>query len=194
MKKAVIVLPTYNEKENVGTLIDAIFDETKSIENWEINILVVDSASSDNTADTVKKLMTNYRHKLYLLETKKEGLGRAYVQGFNYALEHLKPFVLFEMDADWSHNPKDITPMLKKIEKGADVVYGSRYIKGGSIPKNWGIHRKLFSICGNLIIKLGFMKLSITDWTNGFRAIKAWVVRDLLEELKWALSLRLLIQ
>lgn len=184
MKKAVIVLPTYNEGGNIESLINAIFDEAKTIPNWIIEILVVDSNSQDKTAVITKSLIKKYPTKLHLLETKKEGLGKAYVDGFSYSIKHLNPYVMFEMDADWSHNPKEIAKFLKKIETGADIVYGSRYIKGGSIPGNWGLHRKIFSVFGNMIIRLGFMKLKITDWTNGFRAIKTWVLKDLLKELE----------
>lgn len=183
MRKAVIVLPTYNEKGNVRKLINLIDDVRKKITNWEIEILVVDSHSPDKTIEEVKKLQKEIAN-LYFIETKKEGLGKAYISGFQYAIEKLKAYVIFEMDADLSHDPKLIPLFLKEIEKGADFVIGSRYIKGGSIPKDWGWNRKLFSILGNLIIRFGFMKIKITDWTSGFRAIKTWVVKDALSFIK----------
>jgi dolichol-phosphate mannosyltransferase len=182
MKKAVIILPTYNEKENILTLIPAIFDVADSIKNWTLSILVVDDKSPDKTADVVKDLQEKYKN-LHLLLGNKEGLGRAYTNGFKYALEHFRPDVLFEMDADWSHNPRDIPHFLEGIEKGADFVIGSRYRKGGSIPKDWGLHRKIFSISANLFVRIGFMKPKITEWTNGYRAIKAWVVKDAIPHL-----------
>ncbi len=183
MKKAVIVLPTYNEKENIEKLITLIDKVRKEISNWEIDILVVDSHSPDRTINEVKKLQKEISN-LHFIETKKEGLGKAYINGFQYAIEKLKAYVIFEMDADLSHDPKLIPLFLKEIEKGADFVIGSRYIKGGSIPKDWSFDRKLFSVLGNLIIKFGFMKLRITDWTSGFRAIKTWVVKEVLSYLK----------
>jgi dolichol-phosphate mannosyltransferase len=183
MKKAVIVLPTYNEKENIKKLITLIDKVRKEISNWQIDILVVDSHSPDGTINEVKKLQKEISN-LHFLETKKEGLGKAYINGFQYAIEKLKAYVIFEMDADLSHDPKLIPLFLKEIEKGADFVIGSRYIKGGSIPKDWSFDRKLFSVLGNLIIKFGFMKLKITDWTSGFRAIKTWVVKEALSYLK----------
>lgn len=183
MKKAVIVLPTYNEKENIKKLITLIDKVRKEISNWQIDILVVDSHSPDGTINEVKKLQKEISN-LHFLETKKEGLGKAYINGFQYAIEKLKAYVIFEMDADLSHDPKLIPIFLKEIEKGADFVIGSRYIKGGSIPKDWSFDRKLFSVLGNLIIKFGFMKLKITDWTSGFRAIKTWVVKEALSSLK----------
>lgn len=183
MKRAVIVVPTYNEVENVKKLIPQIFEEAKKNQNWEIHILIVDSHSNDGTEQAILKLINSYP-KLHLLRMKKEGLGRAYIEGFKAALEKLNPYLLFEMDADLSHNPNDISRFLKEIERGADFVVGSRYIKGGSIPKDWGIHRKLFSILGNLIIRFGFMRLKNTEWTNGYRAIKSWIVKDAFDYIK----------
>ncbi len=183
MKKAVIILPTYNEEGSIEKLIKEIFAQEKQMKIWELHILVVDSYSKDKTAVIVRSLKKQYPH-LHLLETEKEGLGKAYINGFAYAMDHINPFVIFEMDADLSHNPADLPRFLKKIEAGADFVVGSRYMKGGSIPDDWGFHRKLFSIVGNLIIRFGFMKLSITEWTNGYRAIKTWVVKEAFNHVK----------
>lgn len=183
MRKAVIILPTYNEEGNIKSLISEIFKVVKTVVNWEIHILVVDSKSTDKTIEEVKSLLKKFPDYLHLLITEKEGLGKAYIRGFNYALEQLSAFVVFEMDADWSHDPKDIPFFLKKIESGADFVIGSRYMKDGSIPQDWGIHRKIFSILGNLIVRFGFMRLKITEWTNGYRAIKAWVIKQVLPNL-----------
>lgn len=183
MKKVAIIIPTYNEAGNIKKLIETIFDVASSCTNWEIHVVVVDSNSPDNTASIVSELVKTYSN-LHLIRSKKEGLGKAYVHGFTETINLINPYVFFEMDADLSHNPKDIPMFLKQIEKGADFVVGSRYIKGGSIPSNWGIHRKIFSICGNLIVRFGFMRLNVTDWTNGFRAIKSWVVKASLGHIK----------
>ena len=183
MKKAFIVLPTYNEAGNIEKLIEKIFLQQEKTKIWEINILVVDSQSTDGTEKIVKKLQKRYSH-LYLLSTPKQGLGKAYIDGFSYVIEKFNPYLVFEMDADLSHDPHLIPQFLEKIEKGADFVIGSRYIKGGSIPKEWGLHRKIFSIIGNLIARFGFMKLKITDWTSGYRAIKAWLIKQALPYLK----------
>jgi len=88
------------------------------------------------------------------------------------------------MDADFSHNPNDTPLFLNEIAKGADMVVGARYIKGGSIPKNWGIHRKILSVFANLTIRFGFMKLNVHEWTNGYRAIKIWLIKDALDHIK----------
>lgn len=177
MKKAVIILPTYNEAKNVEELLASITEVISTIKQWNIELLIVDSNSPDKTAEKVKQLQKKYKN-LYLIETPKEGLGKAYLRGFEYAINEMKAFVVFEMDADLSHDPALIPQFLEKIQNGADFVIGSRYRKGGSIPKDWGLHRKLFSVLGNWIIRLGFMKLRITDWTSGFRAIKSWVVKS----------------
>lgn len=183
MKTAVIIIPTYNEAGNIANLVKQLFAVTQTITKWDIHILVVDSASPDKTDELIEDMKKTYS-KLHLLRTKKEGLGKAYVQGFTEAMEKLNPYVMFEMDADLSHDPKEIPHFLEKIERGADFVVGSRYIKGGSIPSNWGIHRKIFSVCGNLVVRLGFMRLNVTDWTNGFRAIKSWVVKASIDHIK----------
>lgn len=182
MKNATIVIPTYNEKENVKVLIPGIFEVVDQIQNWNISLLIVDDNSPDNTAGEIINLQKKYKN-LYLSKSKKEGLGKAYLKGFAYALEKLNPFVLFEMDADLQHSPLLIPQFLKKIESGSDFVIGSRYIQGGSIPKTWGIHRKIFSILGNQIIRFGFMDLKIHDWTSGYRAVKASFLKEVLTQM-----------
>lgn len=177
MKKASIIIPTYNEEGNIKQLIEHVFEVTSHVSNWVIDVVIVDSNSPDGTGKIAESLIQKYPH-LHLLKTEKEGLGKAYIKGFKIAMEKLQPYLLFEMDADLSHDPKLIPAFLEKIEKGADFVIGSRYIKGGSIPSDWGLYRKVLSTFGNLIIRLGFMKLSITDWTSGYRAIKVWIVKD----------------
>ena len=183
MRKAVIVIPTYNEKGNIERVIAALFEKAKTIPNWEIHILVVDSFSPDETGKIVIQLQKKHNN-LHILEVEKSGLGNAYINGFQYALDKINPYLLFEMDADLSHDPDIIDDFLKKIEQGADFVIGSRYIKGGEIPKNWGLHRKLLSFIGNIIVRLGFMKLKIADWTSGYRAIKSWIIKDAYSHIR----------
>lgn len=182
-KKAIIVLPSYNEREGIKVLVPEIFSIAEKIENWSIEILVVDDNSPDGTADEVKRLQKTYPKALHLLKGKKEGLGRAYVRGFGYAIENLNPHVLFEMDADGQHPATLIPAFLKKIEAGSDFVIGSRYIKGGSIPENWTIDRKFYSIVGSLVAQFGFMNFKVRDWTSGFRCIKASFLKNILTEM-----------
>ena len=178
-RKVTIILPTYNEAENIEQLITRLFSSIEASNNWELSIVVVDSSSPDGTGAIVESMKKKYPY-LHLLKTPKEGLGKAYVNGFTYALSQISPYVCFEMDADFSHPPELIPQFLSKIEKGADMVLGSRYIRGGSIPKDWAVHRKIFSTCANIFVRFGFMKLRVTDWTTGFRAIKTWLIKDAL--------------
>ena len=105
----------------------------------------------------------------------KKGLGAAYVRGMRHAIDKQKAEVFFEMDADLSHDPFLIADFMKKIEEGNDLVIGSRYMKGGSIPSNWAFHRKLFSLFGNLIVRFGLMMPGLKEWTSGYRAIRVEV-------------------
>lgn len=183
MKKVVVIAPTYNEKGEIENLINRVFDQSKKLSNWEIYLLIVDSNSEDGTIEIVKKLQkkTSYLH---LLKTEKEGLGKAYLKGFKYCEEKINPYLIIQIDADGQHDPDKIPEFIKKIEQGADFVVGTRYSKGGSIPKNWGLHRKILSIGANSIVKFGFMKLKVTEWTNGYRAIKFWLVKNAYDHLK----------
>lgn len=182
MRTAVIVIPTYNEAQNIQKLIEDLFEIKNQIPKWELKVLIVDSDSPDHTSSIIKNIQKQNKN-VYLLQTKKEGLGKAYVAGFKYSLKNLDPYVLFEMDADLSHDPAKIPNFLNEIENGADFVIGTRYSKGGSIPKDWAYHRKLFSVLGNIVIRLGFARLNISDWTSGYRAIKSWVVKQSVDNV-----------
>lgn len=182
MKKVVVVAPTYNEKGNIENLISQVFSQKVKVPNWDLDLLVVDSGSKDGTVEVVKKMQKKYS-SLHLLQTPKEGLGKAYIKGFKFA-EKLNPYLVMEIDADGQHDPVKIPEFLREIEKGADFVVGTRYSKGGSIPSNWGLHRKILSIGANLFVRLGFMKLRLTEWTNGYRAIKFWLVKKAYDHLQ----------
>lgn len=170
--KVVIIIPTYNEKGNIDRLIHLLEKEIfPKIKNHQMYILVADDNSPDGTADIVKRLMKEWKN-IELNTGEKQGLGAAYVRAMTYAVEKMKADVMFEMDADFFHDPHKIPEFLKKIDEGYDFVIGTRYNNGGSIPKNWKIHRKIFSIFGNLLVRSILMRFSIHDWTGGYRAIK----------------------
>lgn len=171
--KVVVILPTYNEKGNIGVLIKKVEEVADNLPNYTFDILVVDDSSPDKTASVVKDLQKKYANVYLLTNDKKVGLGRAMVLGMDFAIKKLKGEILIEMDADLSHDPKKIPEFLKEIENGADFVVGSRYIKGGSIPKRWGFHRKIFSKIGNLTVRSILGIFWVREWTNGFRAVKA---------------------
>ena len=182
MKTAVVILPTYNERENIGGLIDKVEEQFKKIKNYSMHILVVDDNSPDGTQKVIQTSMSKYRN-VSLLTGEKEGLGKAYIRGMDYAIKNLKADVIFEMDADFSHNPRKVPQLLKKLDQGFDIVIGARYIKGGSIPQNWGLHRKILSSLGNTMVRSLLMRFDVHDWTSGFRAIKSKVYQDIRSKL-----------
>lgn len=181
--KVVIINPTYNEKENIAKLIPILEQEIfPSIKNHDMHILVADDSSPDGTADAVKKLMKQYNN-VHLNIGEKHGLGAAYVRAMDYAVKELGADIMFEMDADLQHDPKKIIEFINKIDEGYDMVIGTRYSGGGSIPKRWGLHRKAFSIFGNLLVRTILMRFAIHDWTGGFRALRKEVFLKEKEEL-----------
>ena len=182
--KAVIVLPTYNEKENVKKIIPLLEDEVfPKIKNFTMAILVADDNSPDGTGEEVRKLQKKYKN-IDISSGPKKGLGAAYVRGMSYAIDKMDADVLFEMDADGQHDATRIPAFLEKITSGADMVLGTRYSQGGSIPENWPPQRKLFSIAANLLVRTIFMRFSIHDWTGGFRALKKEVFLKEKKELE----------
>jgi dolichol-phosphate mannosyltransferase len=180
--KIVIIIPTYNEAENIEGLIEALQESSKRFPKHKTKLLVVDDNSPDGTGKLVKKLKLSYDN-LYLLTGEKRGLGQAYLRGMDYAIKKLNAEVMFEIDADFQHDPYALPDFVKKIDKGYDFVIGSRYIKGGSIPKNWGLTRKILSKVGNLIVRTGLLTLHIHDWTSGYRAIRSWVYQKARKKL-----------
>jgi len=183
MQKAIVIIPTYNEKDNIVQTINALELVFKKIKNWEMQILVVDDNSPDGTAILVKALQKKIKFLNLLVNKKKSGLGGAYLSGMNQAFNQLGADVVFEFDADLSHDPKKIPEFLAKIDQGYDLVLGSRYIKGGSIPQDWGMHRKFLSVIGNRFINFLMLDFSIRDWTTGFRAIRKNVYQTVEKEL-----------
>lgn len=180
--KVAVIIPTYNEAENIETLIEEIETASQKFSQHETSLLVVDDNSPDGTGEKVKALQSRFQN-ISLISGEKRGLGQAYLRGMDYAVEKLEAEILFEIDADFQHDPKAISKFIEKIDEGYDFVIGSRYIEGGSIPKNWGIKRKLLSRAGNLLVRLLLLKLDIHDWTSGYRAIKSKVYKQARETL-----------
>ena len=181
--KLVVILPTYNEKENIKRLIPLLFDKIfPQIPDYQSFVLVVDDNSPDGTANVVLQLQKKYPH-LDLLTGQKQGLGKAYHRGMSYALQKYKPQILIQMDADLSHDPHLLPAMVKKINQGYDLVIGNRYIKGGSVPPDWGLKRKFLSFLGNFIASLFLFNWWVKDWTTGYRAIKSKVFRTLKKSM-----------
>jgi dolichol-phosphate mannosyltransferase len=197
MRNVVIVLPTYNEKKNIEVLLDAIQKQNVLIDIVDISVLVVDDSSPDGTGEIVKQIKKK-NGNVHLLTGKKQGLGIAYVRGFMYAMNEMKADIIFQMDADLSHDPTDIHRFIQEIFKGNDFVIGSRYIKGGSLPSSWSRLRRVNSKCGNMVARYIAGLRSINDCTSGYRAIKTDVLRkielDKLGVTGYAVMMNLLYQ
>ncbi len=168
----VVVIPTYNEEGNIERLIEILENDIfPNIKNHKMSILIADDSSPDGTADIVREYMKKFDN-IDISVGKKEGLGAAYIRGMSYAIEKMSADVMFEMDADLFHDPAKIPDFLEKIDQGFDFVVGTRYSQGGSIPADWGVHRKIMSVYGNMFIRFLFGRKEIHDWTGGYRAIK----------------------
>jgi len=171
--KKIVIIPTYNEIENIEKIIRKVF----SLEE-EFHILIVDDGSPDGTATSVKKLQTEFSNKLFLLERSgKQGLGTAYIAGFKWGISNGYDYI-FEMDADFSHNPNDLIRLYKEChENGADMSVGSRYVKHGKV-ENWPLNRILISYGGSVYVRL-ITWMPVKDCTAGFVCYK----RNVLETI-----------
>ncbi len=172
MEKNLVIIPTYNEIENITKIIPAVFAIDPSLE-----ILVIDDGSPDGTADAVKALQSGFKDRLHLIRRSgKLGLGTAYITGFKWALERDYDHI-FEMDADFSHKPEDIPRLLQACRDGADMAVGSRYCSGVNVV-NWPIGRILISYFASVYVRkvLGF---KIFDSTAGFVCYKSRVLRTI---------------
>lgn len=165
----VVIIPTYNERENITAIIEAVFAL-----DVPFHILVIDDGSPDGTASIVKSLFPAYPGKLYLEERRgKQGLGTAYIHGFKWAIERGYDFI-FEMDADFSHNPADLIRLYLATKNGADVAVGSRYVPGGAV-KNWPSNRIFISKGASLYTRL-ITWMKVKDPTAGFVCYKRAVL------------------
>lgn len=167
----VIIIPTYNERENISLLIEALQHIFSDLPH-EMSLLVVDDNSPDGTAAAVRQYMQSSRN-IALLSGPRQGLGVAYIKGMHYALHTMHADAIMQMDADFSHRPQDVPRLIAALQDGADFVIGSRYIEGGSIPADWGILRRMLSKWGNVSIRYLTGLAAIRDCTAGFRAIRA---------------------
>lgn len=167
-----IIIPTYNERENIEAMIAKVF----SLDGC-FSLLVVDDGSPDGTAAIVRDLMPSYPDRLFLVEREgKLGLGTAYLAGFRWALERGYDAV-FEMDCDFSHDPDDLLRLAAELEAGADVAVGSRYVSGVNVV-NWPMRRLLLSYCASRYVKI-VTGMPVKDATAGFVGYRAEVLRTL---------------
>jgi dolichol-phosphate mannosyltransferase len=170
--KVVVIIPTYNEKENIERMINVLeSDVFPKIPKYSLEILVADDNSPDGTADIVKTLAKKWKN-ITLLMGEKKGLGAAYAKAMQYAMNKMGAYAVIELDADFQHDPNEVIKLVKAMDDGADYVIGSRYIPGGKIPKEWGIHRKFLSFFGSLFARIVFLRFDIHDMTSGLKLTK----------------------
>ncbi len=173
MSDSIIIIPTYNEKENIERMIRTLLNLSKPF-----HILIVDDNSPDGTAEIVRNLIKNHPAQLHMIErTGKLGLGTAYLTGFKWALEHKYQYI-FEMDADFSHNPDDLIPLYQACSEGeADLAIGSRYISGINVI-NWPLKRVLMSYAASKYVRM-VTGMKIMDTTAGFKCYRSTVLDQL---------------
>jgi len=179
MSDKLVIIPTYNEKENIEAIIKAVLQV-----DGNFDILIVDDSSPDGTGDIVNRLIPQSNGRLNLeVRTTKDGLGRAYVHGFKWALAKGYSFI-FEMDADFSHNPKDLPKLAQALIDGADLSIGSRYCNGVNVV-NWPMERVLLSYFASKYVRV-ITSLPVHDATAGFVGYNANVLRSLdLDQIKF---------
>ncbi len=179
MKQNIVVIPTFNEIENIEDILTAVMDL-----DIPMDVLVVDDNSPDGTSDKVLEVAERFPHRIFLKKRiKKNGLGTAYVAGFNWALRHDYEYI-FEMDADFSHNPADLILLLNACKEGADVAIGSRYVKGVNVV-NWPLSRVLLSYFASVYVRF-VTGMDIMDTTAGFVCYHRSVLEKInLEKIKF---------
>ena len=179
MENTLIIIPTYNEIENIESIIEAVF-----LSGLPSDVLVVDDQSPDGTADQVLKMMKKFPKRLFIeSRADKKGLGTAYVHGFHWALRRKYSYI-FEMDADFSHNPKELSSMMALLKNQADLVVGSRYINGVNVV-NWPLGRILLSYFASFYVRL-ITGMPIKDATAGFVGYKRQVLDAIdLDQIKF---------
>lgn len=179
MPDSLVIIPTYNEKENIERMIRKVFSLPH-----DFHLLIVDDGSPDGTQVIVKQLQQVYTNKLFIIERAgKQGLGTAYIAGFKWAIEKQYDYI-FEMDADFSHNPDDLLRLRESCVNGADMSVGSRYINGVNVV-NWPMSRVLMSYFASVYVRF-ITGLSIRDFTAGFVCYKRKVLETIeLHKIKF---------
>lgn len=179
MSDSIVIIPTYNEKENIELMIRKVFSLPKAF-----HLLIVDDNSPDGTRDIVKRILPEFEGRLHLLERAgKEGLGRAYIAGFKWCLQHRYEYI-FEMDCDFSHNPEDLVKLYETAVKGADLVVGSRY-KSGINVVNWPMSRVLMSYYASWYVRF-ITGMTVSDTTAGFVCYRRKVLETIeLDKIKF---------
>jgi len=172
MSDSLVIIPTFNEKENIEKMIHKVFSLPK-----KFHLLIIDDGSPDGTGEIIKSLQANYTNTLFLIERNgKLGLGTAYIKGFKWALEKKYDFI-YEMDADFSHDPDDLERLYNACVDGADLAIGSRYVSGGKV-KNWPMSRILMSYFASVYVNM-ILWMGIKDTTAGFKCYRRKVLESI---------------
>ena len=179
MDKVVIVMPAWNEADNIKEMIRVLTGEEFPKIDADMQLLIVDNHSQDGTDKIVEEASKTHKN-IYIIQQDQPGLGWAYVRGMRYAMNELHADAILEMDADFQHPPRFIKPMIDAYLGGAEYAIGSRYIKGGSVPEEWALSRKAVSFFGNLFIRMVLLNFKVHDLTTGFRLSK---VRGVLDQI-----------
>ena len=180
IKKACVIIPTYNEAENIRPLLESLEAVFESVSGYCMDIVIADDRSPDGTGDIVSDLAQTYGNISTMLG-EKEGMGAAYVRVLPHVLDSYD--VILTMDADFSHPPEMIPQFLEKIDSGCDVVIGSRYTKGGGAP-DWPVRRQLISFSANMMARIVAGLYHVHDCTSNYRAIRTSVLKKIpLERL-----------
>ncbi len=166
-RRAVVVTPTFDEKENIADLIDAVLAEQDRIDAFDLHVLVADSHSADGTLEIVGALAER-NPRVHLLDVQERGIGIGLFRGFQHAIDALDADVLIEMDADFQHNPEDIPHFLAKIDEGYDVVVGSRFVDGS--VNHMPFYRKVLSVGANQVVRGALGLHGVTEITTSYRA------------------------
>jgi len=181
--KISIIIPTYNEEENIKILIPLLVAKFNEFKNYDFSILFVDGNSRDRTVAVIKSLQKDFKNIFLIEEESKSGLGGAYIKGYKYSIDKLKADYVVEMDADLQHSPEDFPKLISKIKDEYDLIIGSRYIRGGSVPKEWALYRKLISYFGSLFARVLLRIMKVKDFTSGFRVTK---VKGTLDQIDFS--------
>lgn len=182
MKRVVVVLPTYNEKENIQKIAEAVLDQQKNLPKYEIEVLIADSHSPDGTGEIVKKLAAK-NPKIHYLEVGR-GLGVGLIEGHKYSLSHLKPNIMAQLDADGQVEVDVLERLVRAIENGYNLALGSRFVPGGK--NNLSLSRRIFSAGSSLVCRLIMGPFNIKEFTNSARAFTPELFQKInLDRLPW---------
>jgi dolichol-phosphate mannosyltransferase len=183
MGRAIVVLPTYDERENITELTEAILNEQAQIAEFELHVLISDGHSQDGTMEIAQRMAAE-NPRVHFIDVNKRGIGAGLYSGFVHAIHQLNAAVIIEMDSDFQHNPHDIPVMLKQIAAGYDVVVGSRFLTDSH--NNMPFFRKILSYAANAVLRIALGLKDVTEITTSFRAMRKEAFLNLKEnEVPW---------